>query len=294
MAKANVVRIAGLTHLAEDLTAATESFLNCRKSMNCSPNTIVYYQNRFRAFAGFLDRKAPGTRPIDVTPQLVRAFLTDEMQSKSPSTANHSYIALNALFGFLVNDGFMADNPLSRVEQPRRRKTVIDTFSMEQLETLVNQCGRDFTGTRDRAMMLLMLDSGLRVSELCGITLDDVNWTEQTVLVLGKGDRERIVPFGCATRQALSSYLVRRGNLSTRVLFVTCYGEPVDRYRARRIIQARCEKAGITSVRCSPHTFRHTMAVSYLRNGGDVFSLQKMLGHTDLAMTRRVRRTLTD
>ena len=70
-------------------------------------------------------------------------------------------------------------------------------------------------------------------------------------------------------------------------LFVTCYGDPLDRYRVARIVGSRCTQASITGVRCSPHTFRHTFAVTYLRNGGDVFSLQKLLGHSDLMMTRR-------
>lgn len=89
------------------------------------------------------------------------------------------------------------------------------------------------------------------------------------------------------TKHALLNYQARRGNLPTLSLFVTVYGVGVDRYRVRDIIIERGKQAKVGGVRCSPHTFRHTCAVMYLRNGGDVFSLQKLLGHTDLTMTRR-------
>ena len=107
MATANVVRINGFNPLSEDLNAAIESFLNCRRSMNCSPST----------------------RPIDVTPQMVREFLTDEMDTKSASTACHSYVALSAFFSFLVDEGFLENNPTAGVSKVRCRKRLIETLT---------------------------------------------------------------------------------------------------------------------------------------------------------------------
>lgn len=169
---------------------------------------------------------------MDATPQLVREFLTDEMDTKSASTACHSYLALSAFLGFLVNDEFLTDSVTKGVEKPKRRRTVIDTFSLEQLEALVSKCGGSFTGARDMAIKMFMFDSGLRVSELCGLSLDDIDWTDQTVVVLGKRNRERAVSFGTLTRYAITDYLARHGQLVVKNLFVTYYGEPVDRYRA--------------------------------------------------------------
>lgn len=288
MARSNVVRIASLTPMSSDLDAAIEGFVQRCKSKNLSARTIEYYGFRLRAFQRYLQDNYPGSAPADVTTETVRAFLDAERESNSPATAAHSLTTLRVFFNFLADEGYIDSNPTARVEKPKCRKAVLNTFSLEQIESVLGTCGRDFTGVRDRAMLMLMLDCGLRVSEVCGVALEDVDWAEQTVLVLGKGNQQRCVPFGRATRGALTDYIARRGtDLVTHSLFVSVYGEPVDRFRIRKIMAKRCEKAGISGVRCSPHTLRHTCAVTYLRNGGDVFSLQKLLGHSDLTMTRR-------
>ena len=184
-------------------------------------------------------------------------------------------------------DGLLDQNPIDRVDKPRRRRAVISTFSPEEVESILATCRNDFVGVRDRAIILTLLDCGLRASELCGLRLEDIDWREQTLLVVGKGDKERIVPFGSAVRRVLGEYIGRRGDLPCRELFVSVYGEPINRHRLRAIVRRRCEAAGIKGVRCSPHTFRHTFAVMFLRAGADAFTLQKLLGHSDLAMTRR-------
>jgi integrase/recombinase XerD len=283
MADARAVRIPKFNSLADDMEAAVESFLNYGRAKNLSQNTLGYYGHRLQAFRSF----APDNTPASTTRDLIRAFLAHETQRTSPATAQHSFIALRAFFGFLQREGFLEESPVNGVEGVRRRRAIIDTFTQEQLQAILSTCGKDFTGVRDRAILLTLLDCGLRASELCGLALDDIAWNEQTLLVLGKGDVERIVPFGVTARQALAQYAARRGTLDTKMLFVTWHGDPLDRYRLREVVQERCGQAGVTGVRCSPHTFRHTFAVSYLRNGGDVFSLQKMLGHSDLEMTRR-------
>ena len=287
MSKSNVVRIASLTPLSSDLDAAIEGFVRRCQSKNLSPRTVEYYGFRLRAFQKFLDANYPTSAPADVTSEIVRAFLDAERESNSAATAAHSLTTLRVFFNFLATEGFVQANPMSGVEKPKCRKTVLSTFTLEQVESVLATCGKDFTGARDRALVMMMLDCGLRVTELCTLTLRDVNWTDQTLLVLGKGDRERVVPFGRATHSALTAYLARRGELETDTLFVSVYGEPMDRFRVRKIVAGRCEKAQVKGVRCSPHTLRHTCAVTYLRNGGDVFRLQKLLGHSSLDMTRK-------
>lgn len=287
MARGQALRITAFNHIAEDMPSAVQSFLSYCMCKNLSSQTIQYYRYRLDAFTRYLDQTAQCTAPNDVTLQLLRAFITHETQYNSPSTANHSIITLRVFFNYLVNDGFLETSPMMGIEKVRQRKTVIETLTMDQVESVLATCRKDFIGIRDRALILVLLDCGLRVSELCSLTLDDLSFSEQTLLVIGKGDKERIVPFGQSVRQALVQYLDRRGELDTKSIFVNCYGNPLDRYRVREIIKDRCKTAGVIGVRCSPHTFRHTFAVSYLRAGGDVFSLQKLLGHSDLAMTRR-------
>ncbi len=287
MARANVVRIHGFSSLADDLQAAREGFFAYCKGKNLSARTVEYYGYRLQALAKYLTEHSEPTAPKELTSQILRAFLTSEAESKSGTTAAHSYITLSTFFNYLVADGILDSNPMENVEKPRRRKTTINTFSLEQIDSILTTCKKDFSGIRDRAMVTMFIDCGLRVSELAGLELEHVNWTENMVLVLGKGDKERVVPFGQTTRQALTAYIGRRGELGTSALFVSTLGRQLDRYTIRDIIERRCENAGITGVRCSPHTLRHSMAVSYLRNGGDVFSLQKLLGHSSLDMTRK-------
>jgi integrase/recombinase XerD len=193
------------------------------------------------------------------------------------------------LFRFLVREEVIEANPVAKVEKVRVPTKVIETFSPAQVEALLATCnGRSFNGARLRAVILTLLDCGLRVSELCGLSLEDVSWDERTLRVMGKGSKERLVPFGEATRQALMGYVSRRGEVPRQdALFVTCYGDPMSRRDAHRMLRRAGEKAELTGVRCSPHTFRHTCAVMYLRNGGDAFSLQRLLGHSSLEMTRR-------
>jgi len=275
------------THVSDDLSLAIQAFFSYCASKNLSENTITYYRYRLQAFQQFCAQSEMPVTPGNTSTQLLREFLTHETQVNSSTTANHSSIALRTFFNFLVKDGFLNENPMDGVERIRRRRTVIETFTSEQIEKILTTCGRNFVGIRDRAIISVLLDCGLRVTELCTLTLRDISWTEQMLTVVGKGDIERVVPFGQGARQALTQYLTRRGELDTEALFVSCYGVPLNRYRAREILLSRCTQAGITGVRCSPHTFRHTCAVWYLRNGGDVFSLQRLLGHSDLAMTKR-------
>jgi integrase/recombinase XerD len=268
---------------------AVESFLGRGQARNLSHHTLRFYRVRLDAFTRYLEEQGLRVSPAEVTPALVREFLAAEAERVSALTASHSFITLRALFRFLVREEVIEANPMDRVERPRVARKVVETFSTEQVEALLAACnGRSFSGIRLRAVILTLLDCGLRVSELCGITLEDVSWDEGTLKVMGKGRKERVVPFGEAARQALMAYVAKRGNIPGQgALFVTCYGDPMSRHEAHRLLAAAGRKAGLTGVRCSPHTFRHTCAVMFLRNGGDAFSLQKLLGHSDLAMTRR-------
>ena len=202
------------------------------------------------------------------------------------ATANHSLIALRAFFNFLTEEGYIDTSPAAGVKKVRAERRIIETFSEEHLQAILATCGRDFTGIRDRAILIVLVDCGMRATELCAVAEVNINWKEQTVTVLGKGRKERVVAFGSATQQALAKYAARRPDVATDRFFISCYGQPLDRFSLAKMVKRRGRKAGINGVRCSPHTFRHTFAISFLRSGGDLFTLQKLLGHSDLTTTR--------
>jgi integrase/recombinase XerD len=272
----------------QPLAEAVRSFLRRGEARNLSPHTLSYYRTRLETFTRYLEKRGLCLSPREVAPALLRDFLADERERVSAVTAGDSFITLRAFFRHLVSEEVLVESPMEKVEKIRVPRKLIETFTAEQVEAMLGMCTKSFQGVRLRALLLTLLDTGLRVSELCGLTMDDVSWDEQTLRVMGKGMRERRVPFGQAARQALLSYIAKRGTLPAQpALFVTCYGDPLDRYRVRKLLRACGAKAGVQGVRCSPHTFRHTCAVMFLRNGGDAFSLQKLLGHSSLDMTRR-------
>ena len=281
-----IVRV--LTPVCATWNGAKLSFLDYCKSKRLSPNTITYYDCRLLALERYLATESIDETPLTLTVQTIRAFLTNQADISSPTTAQHSYCALRAFYGYLQQDGFVDDNPLLKIDKPKRRQKIIETFSEDQLSKVIATCDcKTFTGSRDRAMLLFMLDSGVRVSELCNLDIADISWPDRTGMVVGKGDVERTVCFGLTTGQALQQYVARRGKLDHDRLFVSVTGEPLDRYRVREIVIDRCGKAEVTGVRCSPHTMRHTAAVSFLRNGASAFDVQKLLGHSTLDMTKR-------
>lgn len=283
------LKVLDLPSPTQALTEAVESFLQRGRGRNLAPRTLEFYRERLGSFTRHLESKGLEVAPEQVTPDVVRDFLSTERERTSAATAQHSFVTLRAWFRFLVREEWLTANPMDRVEKVRVPRKVVETFSTEQVEAMLAACkGRSFNGVRLRAVILTLLDCGLRASELCGLTLEDLSWDEGTLKVMGKGSKERLVPFGEATRQALLAYVAKRGNIPGQGgLFVTCYGDALNRHELHRILAAAGKRADLTGVRCSPHTFRHTCAVMYLRNGGDAFTLQKLLGHSDLAMTRR-------
>lgn len=163
---------------------------------------------------------------------------------------------------------------------------------MSRFKQLLYLCGRsNGQGRRNLAIILLLLDSGIRVSELVSIEVDDVNLAEGDIKIKrAKGNRERIVPIGSLVQKSLWKYINcnRPKPVIDRVnaLFLSDYGMPLLVSGIQQMLRRYGKRLGITGVRCSPHTFRHTFAKNYLLNGGDIFSLQKILGHSSLASVR--------
>jgi len=198
---------------------------------------------------------------------------------------------VRAFWSWLAGEGIIDENPFARVKIPRAPRKVIPTFSPSQIRALLGAIDSTTPeGFRDCTVILTLLDTGLRVSELAGLRLGNA-WLEEGVLkVTGKGGKERIIPIGKGVRRLLWRYIsgVRPEpeNPSCDAVFLTADGRPLTVHRIRNRMTVYGRRAGLSGVRCSPHTLRHTAAVSFLRNGGDVFSLQRLLGHSTLLMTR--------
>ena len=148
-------------------------------------------------------------------------------------------------------------------------------------------CDTEFVGVRDKAILLLLLDTGVRAAELLAITVDQVNPPTGVVTVMGKGRKERDVCYSDLAAAAVKDYLRRRVGIETPALFVNQYGEPLTYSGLAQLLRRRGQSAKLPPHITHPHAFRHTFATQFLRNGGDVFTLQRLLGHTTLTMTEQ-------
>jgi len=301
-----------LNHIVELKGRATrldtlfQGYRLCARTEGKSENTIRIANTALTTLKGFLVSRE---YPTDVTEigvnelrefilhlQRVRAFehhpYTEPQRKGLSGHAINTYLrSIRAFWSWLVREEMIMSNPFSKVKVPKPPKKIIATFSEKQLNAIFKSINTATpAGFRDWAMILMLLDTGLRASELVGLTMNSVNLEDGMVKVFGKGRKERIVPFGAKVQRILWKYLQKYRPQQTNplcpTLFLTVAGNPITTDRLRTIIEKYARRTGVEGVRCSPHTFRHTFAISYLRNGGDVFSLQRILGHSSLEIVR--------
>jgi site-specific recombinase XerD len=220
-------------------------------------------------------------RAVDgLDPAELRAWLVELRTTLAPVSVAGYVRTLRVLGNWLAAEGLAEAAALRGLRRPRVPHKVIEPVADDVLRRLLAICS-----VRDRAIVLLMLDTGLRVSEVAGLRLGDLR-PDGTLKVRGKGSRERMVPAGSTARQAIVRYLGQRGpGGPDDTLFLGRRGE-ISARGLQRMVRRLKGRVGVTG-RLSPHSLRHTFARSYLVNGGDVFSLQRILGHTTLDMVKR-------
>lgn len=269
--------------------------LACR-ARNLSPNTIADYTRTYRKFLAFRQDDPPIS---ELTARDIEAFLASQDCSKK-SVLNY-FIGLSALWTWCLKEEIVKVHILRGLRAPRPEKRQVDPFTAEEIKLLLANVNKSRTysrsgyvesshslsiGQRSRAIILILLDTGLRASELIGLKISDVDVRGGRIKVMGKGDKERSVPFGPRTGQALWKYLASRGEVRPEdPLFVTTNGRQMGRNELAHRMAMIGQRAGVSN--CHPHRFRHTFAIMYLRNGGDPYTLQEILGHSTMEMVRR-------
>jgi site-specific recombinase XerD len=260
-------------------SAAIEAFLTARAAEGASPATITWY----RMVLGRAARDLGPRRQLDaLTPDEVRAWLVTLRKTLAPISVAGYVRGLKAFGNWCAAEQLAEGHALRSLRRPHVPHKLIEPLTDEALHRLVA-----LGSVRDRAIVLLLLDTGLRVSELAGLRMGNLR-PDGSVKVMGKGARERIVPVGNAARQALLRYLRAGEPLGPEdfILRSDRGGRPLDAKGIQSIFKRLKTRAGIPG-RCSPHLLRHTFARAYLVNGGDAFSLQRMLGHSTLDMVKR-------
>ena len=255
-----------------------------------SPRTIDGYLREARRFAAFAVSRGAGSPP-DVTYDLLRDHVARlAAEGRAASSVARAVYALRGYFRFLVLEHVLEIDPSERLEAPRAGRHLPDVLSVPEIEALLRAVPLDEPGThRDRTILELLYGCGLRVSELIGLRVRDVDLDEGLVRVRGKGSKERLVPVGSAARSAVRRYLresrpeIERGHGEGR-MFLNLRGRPLSRMGVWKILRRHVERAGIEK-RVTPHTLRHSFATHLLEGGADLASVQEMLGHADISTT---------
>jgi site-specific recombinase XerD len=274
------------------LSQALEGYFLAAYARRLSQHTIADYSRAFSKLEHFLATDPP---LASITASDIRAFQNSLSHLSDKSVLNH-HIALSALWTWAQQEQLVADNIVRQVKAPKPEKRANVPYTEQDVKAMLAACDRTQayarpgkrrsdhrlpTAKRDRAILTLLVDTGLRASELCDLRIIDADLRNENVHVMGKGDKERTVPFCSRTAQVLWRYLVTRDDRSpSHNLFTTRGGGRMDRHNLRHMVQGAARRAGVQ--RANVHRFRHTFAINFLRNGGNVFALKEALGHESM------------
>jgi len=256
-----------------------------------SGNTVASYLRDITRLVEYAAGKGI-KKPTDLVAAQLRDFIYFLKDlGLAPTTIRRQISAIRTYFKFLVGEGIAARDPSERIESPKRWRTLPAVLSSDEIGKLLDAPNTDEPlAVRDRALLEFAYATGVRVSELVGIKLQDISFEDRVVRVFGKGSKERLVPFGKTALGVIAMYAreirptVDKGK-SKGVLFLNARGTPLSRVGAWGIIKAAARRAGLTK-RVTPHTLRHTFATHLLEGGADLRAVQEMLGHADLSTTQ--------
>jgi site-specific recombinase XerD len=293
------------------LRQAISDWLAGGKAEGWSPRTLDDRRMALGRFCWWLENEARVPLALrSVTPQIIRAFLTYAREPREegrfgcrrsttrrqarPATINAYYRILRAFLNWCLAEDLIETTPLKNVKSPKVPNDQIQPLSEEQVQSLVDTVRRTEAPERNAALIFLLVDTGLRASEVIRLRIEDVSRDTNCLTVVGKGNKKRRVYMATKTGRALWKYLEmdRRGASPDDPLFTSVGGTKSGEALAYTGLYGMVRKAGKAAglpkeLRVSPHTLRHTFAVNFLRGGGNLFELQQLMGHEDLTILRR-------
>ena len=277
----------------------------CNRSEGKSPKTVTWYSTNLERFCRYLkDRHLAGSIDnVDIT--LLREYVLYLMNASkakgqcgkslkgdrlSPATVHCHVRTLRAFFSWLQREGFTENNLGSGLKPPKVPQRVVSPLSDEEIRAVLGTFNhKNPCDARNQAIVMILLDTGIRIGELISLKLSDLHLEQGFFKVMGKGQKERIVPIGNNAQRALQKYLYRYrpnpANASTENVFLSIHGEPLTDNSMKLVFARLAQESKVQ--RLHAHLCRHTFATRFLVNGGDIFSLQQILGHSTLEMVRR-------
>lgn len=261
---------------------------------DCSPLTVANYSRDLQAFADFWAQRQKGcllweqVGPLDIRAYL--AYLNDKQYARR--TVARRISALRSFYKYLVRENILEASPMSKIHSPKLDKKLPTFLDEAEISELLELPGQDALGIRDQAVLELLYATGCRVSELVGLTVGRIDLGNRYVILLGKGNKERVVPLGHTCCGALSRYYAVRTMLMQKYqvtehdyIFVNSRGGVLTDRSVRRILDKYISQLAIRK-NVSPHTIRHSFATHLLAHGADLRAVQELLGHANLATTQ--------
>ncbi|GCE03844.1 tyrosine-type recombinase/integrase [Dictyobacter aurantiacus] len=283
------------------ITEAINGYIIDCRTRGRSNRTIEWYQQKLTFFANWLAEEEGIVRLHEITTTHLRSFVlhvqeapigkkvtdNDEKSPVSPLTVKGYVQVIKGFCSWCVEEELLEKNPASRLKLPSVPDYIIPTFSAEHIKAMLEACDTSTPlGFRDFTIILVLLETGIRVSELCGLRLQDVY--EDHIRVFGKGRKEREVGIAPGVSKFLWKYVHQHRKPAAdaeNLVFVNRHGHPLTRSGIERFLVELKEKAGIQGVRVSAHTFRHTFARIYLEQGGEIYKLSRLMGHSSVEIT---------
>ena len=267
------------------LANAYSEYLIVEETRGNSKNTIEYYKNSLKPFISFVGENKTVS---DISVADLRAYYQHLTQNNLSTVSVQSYIrAIRAFITWCYQEDYISQNLCDKFRLPKARQKEVDILTADEVKTLISSFDiKDLIQLRNLCIVCLMLDSGLRKCEVVNLTLNHIFLSENYIIVLGKGNKERYVPIGVNTKRYLVKYLARRPkNATTEYVFLTNKNTHITDNTIKQMFRKLKQDTLITRIR--PHLLRHTFATRFLENGGTAYSLQQILGHTTLEMSKK-------
>nr|WP_227028535.1 tyrosine-type recombinase/integrase [Dehalococcoides mccartyi] len=269
-----------------------------------SPATIHNYSYMVGKFIDFCSRNGVSTPP-QITQLVVCLFIQELQMTNSAQSVLDYFKQVRRFINWLRENDQISIDPLKNIRLPKVPRRIIQPFNKEQCQTLLDLVSLPtLEARRNKAILMVFMDTGIRCQELADMKLEDLNFETETIKIFGKGAKERVVRIGPKVQRALLEYQYLKiqsfpgdktpdvwvSRCKTRYNNADCH--PLTTNGIMQTIVTLGKRAGITNIRCSPHTFRHTFATMCLRNGAGEFEVQSLMGHSTLTMTRRYASSL--
>jgi integrase/recombinase XerD len=274
------------------MIAFTDQFLDhVSYELGLSPKTREAYGNDLASLSEYAEKAGVNT-PREVTRPLLLSYLEHERdRGLSMNSIARRLVAIKVFFRYLVREGLLERDVTAVMESPRLWKILPGTLSVKEVDALLAVVvGKDKYAVRDRAMLELLYATGLRVTELAELKVEDLQLDSGYLRTVGKGNKARVIPFGAQAKAHVEAYLrdvrpVLAGEKVSRHVFLTVRGDKFSRKSIWKLIREHARRAGITK-KVSPHTLRHSFATHLLANDAPLRMIQEMLGHADIATTQ--------